>query len=225
VTGAATEQLTGLSDSPSRFDIPYADLRDLQVAAVNEQFQERKGRIRLVGHRAAEAGIEEVRSLEGIVPLLLPHTAYKSYPESFLTERRWDRLAKWLGTVSAYPIAPIDTADIADIDAWIARLEAAGHFVSCSSGTTGKSAMLIASRRDMEWSQRESVAAFSWGSGVAPAQDRVIFGLAPVAAVPRNLFIRDALLQAFGDPAHERFNYPVPPIMPVIEPTVIGGTG
>ena len=212
MTESATEQLTGLSDSPGRFDIPYADLRNLQVAAVNEQFQDRKGRIRLVGHRAAEAGIEEVRSLEDIVPLLLPHTAYKSYPESFLTERRWDRLAKWLGTVSAYPIAPIDTADIADIDDWIARLEAAGHFVSCSSGTTGKSAMLIASRRDMEWSQRESVAAFSWGSGVAPAQDRVIFGLAPVAAVPRNLFIRDALLQAFGDPAHERFNYPVPPI-------------
>jgi hypothetical protein len=212
VTASATERLTGLIDSPDRFDIPHADLRDLQIAAVDEQFQHRKGRIKLLGHRAAEAEIAEVRSLDDIVPLLLPHTAYKSYPESFLSERRWDRLTKWLGTVSAYPIAPLETSDIAGIDEWIARLEAAGHYVSCSSGTTGKSAMLIASRRDMEWSQRETVTAFSWGSGVAPAQDRVIFGLAPVAAVPRNLFIRDALLAAFGDPAHERFSYPVPPI-------------
>ena len=53
------------------------------------------------------------------MPLLFPHTAYKSYPESFLTEEKWDRLGKWLGTVSPYPIAPIETADIVDIDDWI----------------------------------------------------------------------------------------------------------
>ena len=102
------------------------------------------------------------------MPLLFPHTAYKSYPESFLTEQKWDRLGKWLGTISTYPIAPIETDDIDDIDVWIDRLEAAGHYVSCSSGTTGKSAMLIASEQDMEWSRIDTVEVFSWGSGVKP---------------------------------------------------------
>ena len=34
------------------------------------------------------------------MPLLFPHSVYKSYPESFLIEERWDRLGKWLGAVA-----------------------------------------------------------------------------------------------------------------------------
>ena len=139
------------------------------------------------------------------MPLLFPHTAYKSYPESFLIEEKWDRLGKWLGTVSPYPISPIETADVADIDDWIERLQAKGHYVSCSSGTTGKSAMLIASDKDMDWSRSDTVNVFAWGSGVKPAQDRRMMGLAPIAAVPKNLVIGEAQQAAFGDPAKERF--------------------
>lgn len=211
MSGAA-EKLTGLITADDRYAYPAADLRHAQIEAMNERFQDRVGRIKLLALRAKEAGATEIRSLDDMVPLLFPHTAYKSYPESFLAEKKWDRLAKWLGTVSSWPITPIETTDIVDIDDWIARLEARGHFLSCSSGTTGKSAMLIASRADMDWSRRENVAAFSWGSGVKPAQDRRIFGLAPVAAVPRNMAIRDALYAAFSLPGDEPFRYPVPPI-------------
>jgi hypothetical protein len=210
--GAAVERLTRLVDAPERYNIPHGEIQQAQVEAMNERLQERKDRIKLLGHRASEAGITEIRAVEDMVPLLFPHTAYKSYPESFLIEEKWDRLGKWLGTISPYPIEGIETADIKDIDDWIARLEAKGHFVSCSSGTTGKSAMLIASAKDMDWSRIESTTAFSWASGVEPTRSHRIFGVAPVAHVPRNLVIRDALYNAFGDPAFERFNYPVPPI-------------
>lgn len=147
-----------------------------------------------------------------MVPLLFPHSVYKSYPESFLIEEKWDRLGKWLGTVSPYAISPIDTSDIADIDDWIGRLQAAGHYVSCSSGTTGKSAMLLASERDMEWSRKDTVNVFSWGSGVRPAQDRRMVGIAATASVPKNTVIAAAQQAAFGDPAKERFRLPIPPI-------------
>ena len=110
------------------------------------------------------------------MPLLFPHSVYKSYPESFLIEEKWDRLGKWLGTVSPYPISPIETSDIADIDDWIDRLAAKGHYVSCSSGTTGKSAMLLASDKDMDWSRKDTVSVFAWGSGVQPARDRRMIG-------------------------------------------------
>jgi len=209
---SAIERLTNLVDSDSRYDIPYEDLREAQVAAMNARLQDQIGKIKLLRHRADEAGITEIRAIEDVVPLLFPHTAYKSYPESFLTEQRWDRLGKWLGTVSAHPMAALDTAGIADIDGWIDRLQAAGHYVSCSSGTTGKAAMLIGSEADMDWSRRENVAAVSWGSGVKPAADRRVFGIAPVASAPRNIVLRDALFNAFGDPASEAFRYPVPPI-------------
>lgn len=210
--GAAVDRLTRLVDAPDRFNIPFTELAAARIEALNERFQERKERIKLLAHRAREAGITEVRSGEDMVPLLLPHTAYKSYPESFLMEGKWDRLSKWIGTVSSHPIAPIETADITDIDEWIARLEARGHYVSCSSGTTGKSAMLIASDTDMAWSRKDTVGVFSWGSGVRPAQDRRMMGLAPIAHVPKNVVIAEAQRAAFGDPAKEHYRLNVPPI-------------
>lgn len=210
--GAATERLTGLVQADDRFAISHDELRATQVEALNERFQERCDSIRLLRHRAEEANISEIRSLDDMVPLLFPHTAYKSYPESFLREEKWDRLGKWLGTISPYPIQPIDTASVNGIDDWIARLAEVGHFISCSSGTTGKSAMLIASQKDMDWSKIDTINVFAWGSGVQPAQDRMLIGCAPVATVPKNSAIADAQFAAFANPEWPRWNYPVPPI-------------
>lgn len=210
--GSAADRLTGLVRAEGRYDIPHGELRAAQLEAINERFQERRGAIKLLAHRAGQAGIDEVRGLEEAVPLLFPHTAYKSYPESFLMEEKWDRLGKWLNTVSTYPVPPLDPATIRDIDHWIEKLQESGQYVSCSSGTTGKSAMLVASRKDMEWCQVEAVAAYSWGSGIKPARDRRMFGLAPVASVPRNHFTGEAYTEAYQDPNSEMFRYPVPPI-------------
>ncbi len=208
----ATDQLLQQATSPDRFNTAYADLLPLQIAAMDERFQQNRSGIKLLGHRAEEAGIDKITSLADIVPLLFPHTAYKSYPESFLTDQRWDRLTKWLGTISAHPIEGIDLEGISDIDDWIARLEAQGYFISCSSGTTGKSAMLIASAKDIAWTQSDLVNVFRWGSGVEPAQDRMMMGCAPVASVPRNRLAGEALTAAYSNPEWPRFTYPVPPI-------------
>lgn len=229
--GKAVDRLTNLVAADDRYDLPAADLRGAQLAAMNERFQERKNQIKLLAHRAKEAGIADVRSHEEAVTLLLPHTAYKSYPESFLVQQRWDRLAKWLDTVCAHRV-PVDKVSVADgIDDWIDRLARHGFFVSCSSGTTGKSAMLVASRKDMDWCKQEAVAAYCWGSGVKPARDRRIFGMAPTAHVARNLATGDAYTAALQDPDYERFTYPVPPItvggltqMVVLRKSIADGT-
>ncbi|WP_425825259.1 hypothetical protein [Streptomyces fractus] len=214
-SATATHRLTALVDSPDRFTHSARDLRATQLAALDERFQDRKDRIKLLGHRAREADTSGIRELPDLVPLLFPHSVYKSYPESFLTQGRWDRLAKWLGTVSPYPITPLDTSDLDGgdhIDEWISRLGEHGHHVSCSSGTTGKSAMLLATERDMDWSRKDTVGVFSWGSGVWPTGDRRMIGIAPTAAVPKNMVIAEAQERAFGDPAKPRFRLPLPPI-------------
>jgi hypothetical protein len=211
-TGAAVERLRRLAEAPDRFDIPASELLPTQLEAADELLQDRINKIRLLRNRAETGGVDAIREPPDVVPLLFAHTAYKSYPESWLTEQKWDRLGKWLETVSTHPVGGVDTAAVRNIDDWIARLAAAGHFVSCSSGTSGKSAMLNGSAADMAWSRSDSVASFSWGSGVTPAQDRRMFGLAPVASVPRNLVIRDALINAYSLPGSQPFTYPVPPI-------------
>jgi hypothetical protein len=208
----AVERLTQLVRADERFALSHAELRDTQTEAMNERLQERRDRIKLLGHRAEEAGIGDVRSRDDIVPLLFPHSVYKSYPESFLSDQKWDRLAKWLATVTPYPILPIETSEVVDLDDWLARLAANGNYVSCSSGTTGKSAMLHASEADRDWSRVDTVGVFSWGSGVEPAQDRRMFGVGATVESPKNSTIRDAQAAAFGDPRFEPFRLPVPPI-------------
>lgn len=210
--GSAADKLLASAGTDSRYNYSTEEVRALQIEALNERFQENKDTLKLLKMRAADAGIEEIRSFQDVVPLLLPHTAYKSYPESFLMDERWDRLTKWLGTISPYPIQPIDLEGIVDIDDWIARLAAKGHYISCSSGTTGKSAMLIASDKDMLWSEQDTVGVFSWGSGVPPRQDRKMIGCAPVASVPKNERISAAQRAAYSNPEWGSWNYPVPPI-------------
>lgn len=211
-TASAREALLARGSDADRFDYDPKDVLPLQIAALAERFADRRDSIKLLGHRAAEAGIGEIRSLDDMVPLLFPHTAYKSYPESFLINERWDRLTRWLGTISPHPIEGVDLDGIADIDEWIERLAAKGYYISCSSGTTGKSAMLIASEADMDWSRIDTVNVFSWGSGVPAARDRLLVGCAPVATVPKNQAISEAQARAFGNPDWERWAYPVPPI-------------
>ncbi len=210
--GAAVDKLTAQVTDKDRFDYSAAEVASLQLEAMNERFQEQKDLMKLLGLRARGAGITTIASIEDAVSLLLPHTAYKSYPESYLSGQKWDKLTKWLETVSTHPITGLDTSDITDIDDWINRLQALGHYVTCSSGTSGKSAMLVGSTKDIEWSQVDTVAVFEWGSGVKPNQDRLMAGTGAVAMVPRNIKIGQAQFAAFGDPDAPRWTYPVPPI-------------
>lgn len=208
----AVERLTGRAGKDDRYRYTAEEVEAVQIQAMNERFQERVKTIKLLKHRAEEAGITEIRSFDDMVALLFPHTAYKSYPESFLAEGKWDRMTKWLGTVSAYAIDAPDPAGITGIDDWIEQLGAKGHPVSCTSGTTGKPAMLIASPADVDWWVQDVADVFSWGSGVPKNRDRRIMGLAPVAHTAKNLAMGNALEEAFGDPEREHYRLNVPPI-------------
>ena len=212
VESSAVQELTGRVRAADPYDYTHEEVRELQVAAINERFQQRKDQIKLLRHRAEEAGLTEVTSLEDAVQLLFPHTAYKSYPESFLIDKRWDRLSKWLDTVSTYRVPVDKVKDAADVDGWLANLEREGFFVSCSSGTTGKSAMLVASAKDMEWVKTEAPTAYAWGSKVTPNRDRRMFGTTAVAYTPRSAATGVAYIDVLQNPDVERFAYPVPPI-------------
>lgn len=210
--GEAVERLLAFRLDNDCYAVAPADVRELQIAAMNERLQERLDQIQLVKLRARDAGIEEIRDFSDVVPLLLPHTAYKSYPESFLINEKWDRLTKWLGTVSTHPLNNVDLEGITGIDDWIKRLADAGHYVSCSSGTTGKAAMLCASQADLDWAPADNIPACTWATGLPPEHDRHFFSLAPVADAARNNLIRRKVGEAYGVPGVELFMLPVPPI-------------
>ena len=209
----AVERLTSLVHAEDRYDYSAQDVRDTQVEAMNERFQDRVGKIKLLRHRAEEAGISAIRSLEEASKVLFPHTAYKSYPESFLMDERWDRLSKWLDTVSTYRVPPIERDAVKDVDDWIAKLQESDHYVSCSSGTTGKSAMLVASQADIDFTCKDGVAAVQWGSDIRVGDMRTPAGAAgAVAYTHKNAAMGMALMGAFVDPDAPRFQSGLPPV-------------
>jgi hypothetical protein len=206
--GAAVESLTTLVEAENCYDIPWKELLPRQIEAADETFQARLGQIKLLANRVEETGVREIRRPADIVPLLFAHTSYKSYPESWFTQGRWDRMGSWLNTLTTERVPAVDFKAIGDVDDWVEAMGRVGHFLSCSSGTTGKCSILPANQKDREFFMTALVRAFSWSTGIPAVPEYKGFTVSPVAANSRNidssLALRTAFTQAFrpfpGDP-------------------------
>ena len=144
---------------------------------------------------AEKAGVTEVTSLEEVVPLLFAHTAYKSYPESFIDRGQWDRMNLWLNTLSKVPVEGVDPKGIADSDEWIKRLHGAGHYVFATSGTSGKNSFLNQTAKDIAFSNKVTVP-----KSVAQDRSRPVFVLGPRKAPNRASATFSHLVDVVGRP-------------------------
>jgi hypothetical protein len=208
-------QLVSLVDAENPFDMAFSEVLPRQLEAINERFQDRVHKIKLLKNRAETGAITQVRRMADVVPLLFAHTAYKSYPEGWLVEQKWDRLGRWLDTVSTNRVAPMSLDGIQGLDDWLGRLGEQGHYVSCSSGTTGKCAMMNATQVDLDFAGHALLRGLVFG-GLAPNHDRRMISLGQVAATPRN--------RATGRPMTEALSAPgVEPFYPQVPPITIGG--
>jgi hypothetical protein len=183
---SAVEEIKALIDRPDPFAVPPGDLRATQLAAVQERFAEMRPRLRVLDQRARDAGVDEIRTLDDLVPLLFSHTNYKSYPEAFIDGGQWRNMTVWLQTMTARPVEGVDLAGVRDADDWIDRLRAAGHHVYASSGTSGKCSFLDQTGADAAAAAKSLAAGFlkSWAP-TRPNRDRVVFSTFPPSGVHR----------------------------------------
>jgi hypothetical protein len=195
---SATTRLMDFVGATDCFDIAPADLLPVQLEAANERLQNQVQSIPLLANRAESAGVKDITRPADLLPLLFAHTTYKTYAEGWLNERRWDRMGKWLATVSTRPVAGLDTDGVETLDDWIKQLETVGHYLSCSSGTTGKPAMLSCTEGDIELSARINIEALLWATGLTRGEDRKFLGLGPQFAAPREDAIRAAMVDCFS---------------------------
>jgi hypothetical protein len=212
---SAIESLVSQVTVEDPFDYTYADILPRQLEAIDAQFQDKVGKIKLLANRAEEGGVSAVNSMEDLIPLLFAHTAYKSYPESWLMEGKWDRMGKWLDTVSTNRVPKLDTSGVGNLDEWLALLEEHGHYVSCSSGTTGKCAMMNATSDDLEFCGKSLLQGILW-SDIGANQDRLILSCGQVASTARNKATGMPMYAAIADPS-------IPPVLPDAPPITIGG--
>jgi hypothetical protein len=195
---AATTHLVDFVGADDCFDIAPADLLPVQLQAANERLQSQIGEIGLLANRAESADVKEIKKPADLVPLLFAHTTYKTYAEGWLNEQRWERMGKWLATVSTRPVDGLDTDGVKTLDNWIKQLETVGHYLSCSSGTTGKPAMLSCTESDIALSAKVNIEALLWATGLRRGEDRKFLGLGPQFAAPREDAIRQAMVDAFS---------------------------
>lgn len=132
---SATDELLSYMDTPDPFGNAPDSLAELQLEAVRERFADMVTRVPVLARRAKEVGITEIDTLDDLVPLLFAHTNYKSYPEAFIDNWQWKHMNMWLPTMSSVSTANINVEGCTDVDNWIDRAKAAGHFMFSSSGT------------------------------------------------------------------------------------------
>ncbi|MDB5397653.1 MAG: hypothetical protein JWM91_5159 [Rhodospirillales bacterium] len=113
------------------------------LAGLQKRFAELRPALPALAKLAADQGIDAIRTIDDAAPLLFPHTAYKSYPLSFLERGQFDKLTRWLGGLTTIDLKGIDTTGIQTIDEWIALLEARTDInLIHTFGTTGKLSFL-----------------------------------------------------------------------------------
>ena len=196
------QQLLDFIPDPDRaYDQEPSDLAPLQLQAAQALFEERRGQIPLVARRAEEAGIQSIRSFDDLVPLLFAHTAYKSYPQSFIDQGRWDRMLQWLQTLSVAKVTDVDVSGVRNVDDWLEALWAAGHAVLATSGSSGKCSFLNHTMGDRRLKTTHFKYTVGWPY-VQARPDREFFWLGPS-------FGRNSAVEAFhsnaenwGKPGH-----------------------
>ena len=172
---SARDRLLDMIEDADPFDHADADLLPLRIEAANALFQDQRQTIPVLERRAQEAGIDEIRSLEDIVPLLFAHTAYKSYPQSFATGKKWDRMLQWLNTLCTRDPRNIDLTGVDPIDDFLDRLKANGHGILASTGTTGKNSFLDSTPEDRARKYRHLRVGMSWPGPIADKSRKVFW--------------------------------------------------
>lgn len=208
---SAVEQLMQLRKESDPYAHAPGEVLPLQLEAVQERLDARLGDIPLLRRRAQDGRIDKVIQRADLVPLLFAHSAYKSYSEAWLTEGRWDRMAKWLSTVSTTTQEGLNLEGVKDIDDFVDRLETVGSYVTCSSGTTGKPAMISCSASDLDIASQANVDGLTWATGIGANRDRMVFGLGPRTKIERNERARLAIIDAFAAPGAS-YQLPLDPI-------------
>jgi hypothetical protein len=208
----AADELSALALSRDPFRGAPDNLAELQLAAVRERFAQRRQQIRVLDKRARETGVSQIDTMADIVPLLFAHTNYKSYPEAFVDGGQWQHMNLWLSTLSTYPTGAIDVAGVGNVDDWIDRCHAAGHYIYASSGTSGKSSFLNQTTHDRDLCVPACLAAFDLSTpGFSPDHGRSVFTMMPTHGTHKMTEVSTAHFSRWAAPGelHRLSNDPI----------------
>lgn len=134
------------------FRLTPKQIEEIQIAGIRKRFSELRAQLPVLDKLATDQGVDEIRSIDDVAPLLFPHTVYKSYPMSYFEKCRFDKLTKWLNGLTTFDLSNVDAVGIETIDDWLDLLDRETPLlVSHTSGTTGKLSFVPRSKE--QWRQ------------------------------------------------------------------------
>jgi len=148
--GLAPERIIELSPT-DMYGIPLDEQARIQLTGARRRFEELVDNIPMLGRLAQEQGITNIRSLQDMGPLLIPHSAMKSYPMSYLEKSQFDRLTAWLNGFTTHDLSALNTKNCDSIDDWLDVLDQNTEVrVLHSTGTGGKLSFLPRGTAEMK---------------------------------------------------------------------------
>lgn len=134
------------------FGYDAAEVEAAQLAGLQQRFGELVGKVTALRKVADENRITEVNSLDEAVPLLFPHTVYKSYPLSLIDNGRFKQLNDWLQELTAHDLSGYDLSNCESIDQWLDIVEAHTPLrLMTSGGTSGKISLIPRTQQDDDY--------------------------------------------------------------------------
>jgi hypothetical protein len=121
------------------FALDEPDVDHMQLEGLKRRFDALVSKLPALQLLAQENAITEITAIHDVVPLLFPHTEYKSYPLSLIDNGRFAHLNEWLNDFTVFDLSDLDLTGCETLDDWLEVVEAHTPVrVITSSGTSGK---------------------------------------------------------------------------------------
>jgi len=135
-------ELAGLS-AEALFSFTHEEIERFQLAGIQQRFAELRPKLPPLDMLAEDNRIETINTIDEVVPLLFPHTEYKSYPLSLIDNGRFAQLNEWLDGYTTHDLTHLDLTGCESLDDWLTIVEDQTPVrVVSSSGTSGKISLL-----------------------------------------------------------------------------------
>ena len=132
------------------FSIPEDQIEEFRLRIARGRFANLRPKVDFLDKLAKNQGVNDIETLEDLVPVLFAHTAYKSYPISLLEKGQFDRLTRWLDQLTAHDLSRVDVTGIETIEDWVLHLDKVTPLrIATSSATSGKISFLPRSLDEM----------------------------------------------------------------------------
>lgn len=153
------------------FSLTREQRERIALEGLRTRFRDLRHKIPVLDRMAVDQGVDEIDTIECAAKLLFPHTVYKSYPLSVLERGQFDRLTRWVQSLTTLDLSVFSGEDVTTIDDWITGLNEVGLQLVHTSGTTGKLSFLPRLRSDEEPRLRMIAASFRDWHGACSGPD------------------------------------------------------